>query len=88
MAELNAEEQAVADALRRGGAWPDNSAAARVAVAALDLPARDARIRAQVAEEIAVTLERANTGSDTSAWIYFKDAARIAREHATAREAP
>jgi hypothetical protein len=63
MPDLSPDEQTVADALRQlltlptGDFHIEQDAAARTAVAALDLPARDARVRAEerakVAEEIA-----------------------------------
>lgn len=55
MVNLTPDEQTVADAIKRSGYWDPvvHGALARIAVAALDLSARDARIRAEVAREIA-----------------------------------
>jgi len=91
--DRTADEQTVADALvdqlqsfgivLHTNCDYDRAAIARVAVAALDLPGRDARIRAAVAEEIAVAIENRVSANTVTEWERRQDA-RIAREHATA----
>jgi len=58
-------------------------------LAVVDLPGRDARVRAEVAEEIAARLDSEAPRQRGTTWDSLRKAADYAREHATApKETP